>query len=117
MLWLYCWLLLFCWLGVNYLCSQRFDSDVYPTCGLGRGVLRHKCADVEVELVVFLFFLVCKWLCDGEVDLFGSLRYLYFSLSLSGQLPENLLDRRIVVEVLGFGVLTLHVLDRRVVKL
>ena len=111
LLWLYCWLLLFCRLWVDYLCSQRFDSDVYPTSGLGRGVLRHKCTDVEVELVVFLFFLVSKWLCNGEVNLFGNLRYLYFSLSLSGQLLENLIDRRIVVEVLGFGVLTLHVPD------
>ena len=90
---------------------------MYPTGGLSRGVLRHKCADVEVELVVFLFFLVGKWICDGEVDLFGSLRYLYSSLSLSSQLPKNLIDRRIVVEVLGFGVLTLHVPDQRVVKL
>ena len=80
-------------------------------------LLRHKCADVEVELIVFLFFLVSKWLCDGEVDLFGSLRDLYFSLSLSGQLPENIIDRRIVVKVLGFGVLTLHVPERRMVKL
>ena len=90
---------------------------MYPTGGLDQGVLRHKCVDVEVELVVFLFFLVGKWLYDGEVDLFGSLGYLYSSLSLSGQLPENLIDRRIVVEILGFGVLTLHVLDRRMVKL
>ena len=90
---------------------------MYPTGGLGRGVLRHKCADVEVELIVFLFFLVGKWLCDGEVDLFGSLGYLYSFLSLSGQLSENLINRWIVVEVLGFGVLTLHVSDRCMVKL
>ena len=89
---------------------------MYPTSGLGRGVLQHKCADVKIKLVVFLFFLVGKWLCNGEVDLFGSLRYLYFSLSLSGQLSKNLIDHWIVVEVLGFGVLTLHVPDRRVVK-
>ena len=89
---------------------------MYPTSGIDRGIFRHKCVDVEVELAVFLFFLVGKWLSDGEVDLFGSLGYLYSSLSLSGQLPENLIDRRIVVEVLGFGVLTLHVPDRRVVK-
>ena len=90
---------------------------MYLTSGLGWGVLQHKHADVKIKLVVFLFFLVGKWLCDGEVDLFGSLGYSYFSLSLSGQLSENLIDRRIVVEVLGFGVLTLHVPDRRVVKL
>ena len=90
---------------------------MYPTGGLNQGVLRHKCADVEVELVVFLFFLVGKWLCDGEVDLFGSLGYLYFSLILSGQFLKNLIDRQIVVEVLGFGVLTLHLPNRRVVKL
>ena len=110
LLWLYYWLLS-CQLWVDYLCSRRFDSDVYPTSGIGRGVLRHKCADVEVELVVFLFFLVGKWLCDREFDLFGSLGYLYSSLSLSGQLSENLIDHRIVVEVLGFGVLTSHVPD------
>ena len=90
---------------------------MYPTSGLDWGVLRHKCVDVEVELVVFLFFLVGKWLYDGEVGLFGSLKYLYSCLSLSGQLPENMIDRRIVVEVLGFGVLTLHVPDRCMVKL
>ena len=40
-----------------------------------------------------------------------------FFLRLSGQLPEDLMDRWIVVESLGLGVLTLHIPERCMVEL
>ena len=90
---------------------------MYSTSGFDRYVLRHKCANVEVELVVFLLFLVGEWLLDWEVDLFGYCWYWYLCFILSRKFSEDLVDRGIVVEGFGIGVFALPVPHRGMVEL
>ena len=82
-----------------------------------RYLLRHKCADVEVELIVFLFFLVREWLFDQEVDIFCCCWHWYFCLGLSRQFLEDLVDGWIVVEGFGVGIVALHVPHQGMVEL
>ena len=59
LLWL--WL---CDLGFFLLGSQRFDGYLKSAGVFDWCLLQHKGADIEVELIVFLFFLVYEWLLD-----------------------------------------------------
>ena len=88
------------------------STSVFDWC-----VLRQKCANVEVELIVFLLFLVDEWLLDREVNLFGCCWYWYLRFSLSRQFSKDLVDKRIVIKSFGVGVLALNVSHRGMVEL
>ena len=92
--------MLFC-RGVHYWCSRMLHCYVYPTRSAGPSILRHKGANIQVQLVIFLLLLVGQRFDYREVDLFCSLRDLNFGFGLSRQLPKDLVDYGIVVEVPG----------------
>ena len=79
---------------------------VHPTRSANWSVLRHKSADIQVQLVIFLLLLVGQRFDYREVDLFCSLQDLNFGLCLPRQFPKDLLDCGIVVEVPGVGILS-----------